>query len=162
MSETNYVENTDNNTIVATKTINAPKEKVWEAWTNSQILDKWWAPKPWVAVTETFNFKEGGRWLYYMEGPEAEKVWSLVDYELIDDGRCFTAEDAFSDSKGNIDMNQPVTHWQVVFSEAGANTELVVTLTYQNATAMKTVIDMGFKEGFAMGLSNLEELLASS
>jgi len=59
---------------------NAPVETVWKAWTDPDILEKWWGPKPWVAKTKTMDFTVGGAWLYYMEGPEGQKFWSHVKY----------------------------------------------------------------------------------
>jgi len=162
MTETIYLENHDENTIVATKTIMAPKSRVWEAWTNSELLDKWWAPKPWEAVTKSFEFREGGRWLYSMKGPEANLVWSLVEYMTIEPDHSFTATDAFSDELGNVNEELPTTHWEIVFNEVDGHTDLVVALKFRDIEAMKNLIDMGFKEGFAMGLSNLEELVSTT
>ncbi|HYG14458.1 MAG TPA: SRPBCC domain-containing protein, partial [Bacteroidia bacterium] len=62
-----------NRKIKVTREFAAPLSQVWEAWTNSQVLDQWWAPKPWKAKTKTMNFTEGGYWLYAMVGPEGEE-----------------------------------------------------------------------------------------
>jgi uncharacterized protein YndB with AHSA1/START domain len=57
----------------------APLELVWAAWTEPDILDQWWAPKPYKTVTKSMNFSVGGRWLYYMLSPQGEKHWCLLD-----------------------------------------------------------------------------------
>ena len=57
---------------------NAPVEKVWKAWTDPDMLEKWWGPKPWVAKTKTMDFTAGGVWLYAMEGPENQKPWKAL------------------------------------------------------------------------------------
>ena len=36
-----------------------PVAAVWEAWTTPELLDQWWAPKPWKAETKSMDFREG-------------------------------------------------------------------------------------------------------
>lgn len=61
-----------NNTITIICEYDAPLEKVWKAWTTSEMLDQWWGPKPWRAITKSLDFREGGHWHYSMNGPEGE------------------------------------------------------------------------------------------
>jgi uncharacterized protein YndB with AHSA1/START domain len=151
-----------NRKIVVTREFKAPKEKVWSAWTEREILDKWWAPKPWKAETKTMNFTDGGMWLYAMVGPQGEQHWSRTDFEKIDTGNSFTAYSRFSDENGGYLDKSVSSHWQVKFASAGANTIVETTLTFDNIETMNTLVAMGFEGGFTMGLNNLEELLASS
>jgi uncharacterized protein YndB with AHSA1/START domain len=95
---------------------------VWRAWTDREILDQWWAPKPWKAETKTMDFREGGHWLYCMEGPEGEPHWYRVDYETITPGEFFTCLDAFCDEQGAISKEMPRMHWRVAFEGKGAST----------------------------------------
>ncbi len=150
-----------NNTMTIERLFNAPREKVWQAYTESSLLEKWWAPKPWVAVTKTFNFTEGGHWHYYMSGPDGEKVWALIDFLTIHPQESFSAQDSFADENGNKTEEIPSTHWENKFYDEGTGTKIVVTLTFTNEVAMEQIIKMGFEEGFTMALNNLEELLAS-
>jgi uncharacterized protein YndB with AHSA1/START domain len=68
----------------------APLDKVWAAWTESRILDQWWAPAPWQAKTKKMDFSEGGYWLYAMIGPDGTKIWSRADYKSIIPLRTFS------------------------------------------------------------------------
>ncbi|MFN5417545.1 MAG: SRPBCC domain-containing protein, partial [Flavobacteriia bacterium] len=56
--------NKENNTVMVKREFAANLELVWEAWTNPEILDLWWAPKPYKTETKSMDFREGGRWLY--------------------------------------------------------------------------------------------------
>jgi uncharacterized protein YndB with AHSA1/START domain len=64
-----FVVNKDNNNIKISREFAANISLVWDAYTKSDILDKWWAPKPWKARTKKMDFREGGSWLYAMVGP---------------------------------------------------------------------------------------------
>lgn len=76
--------NKENNTIVIKREFDANLEQVWQAWTKTEFLDRWWAPKPYRVETKTLNFTEGGVWLYAMVSPENEKLWCKADYQKIE------------------------------------------------------------------------------
>src|SRR5690554_8002223 len=92
-----FMVNKTNNTIHVKREFNAKLELVWQAWTIPEILDQWWAPKPWKAATKTMDFREGGYWLYAMVSPEGEKHWNTIKYISIENKKYFTAKDGFSD-----------------------------------------------------------------
>ena len=56
---------------------------VWDAFTKQEILDQWWAPKPWESRTKLMHFKVGGRRFYAMVSPEGEEHWCIQDYTSI-------------------------------------------------------------------------------
>ena len=79
--QTNYKKDDVNRKIIVHRSFNAPLNFVWHAWTEKEILDKWWAPKPWRTETKTINLTIGGIWLYAMISPEGEKHWSKADFK---------------------------------------------------------------------------------
>jgi uncharacterized protein YndB with AHSA1/START domain len=48
----------------------APRAKVWRAWSDPDILKKWWCPKPWVTQVRAFDFRSGGAFHTFMSGPD--------------------------------------------------------------------------------------------
>ena len=54
------VKDLPNKKITVTRHFNAPLDQVWKAWTESELLDQWWAPKPFKAETKFMDFKVGG------------------------------------------------------------------------------------------------------
>ena len=46
---------------------------VWDAFTTAEILDQWWAPKPWSSKTKVMIFEPGGRRFYAMVSPEGQE-----------------------------------------------------------------------------------------
>ena len=148
-----------NNKITVKRQFDAPPQQVWDAWTKSEILDQWWAPKPWRAETKKLDFKVGGQWIYAMVGPKNEKHWARVDYTKIDSPRSFDGTDAFADENGVKSQNMPETKWHVEFNKAGSGTEVVVDLTATKRDDLEKLLEMGFEEGFKSGLDNLDEYL---
>ena len=95
------------------RTYQAPKEHIWQAITDHKILDQWWAPQPWSCHTKSHDFREGGHWHYAMQGPEGEKHWAMAKYLEIVPGTSYTADDFFSDEKGNKNEKLPSSRWNV-------------------------------------------------
>jgi uncharacterized protein YndB with AHSA1/START domain len=140
---------------------NAPQATVWQAWTEPSILDQWWAPKPWKTNTKSMDFRQGGRWLYSMNGPDGEVHWSCADYIQIDPMNFFEGKDGFTDENGIINPSLPVMIWRVNMKPIGQTTEVTVEITFPSKEAMDQTIQMGFKEGFTMAHGNLDELLGT-
>lgn len=150
-----------------TKTINvkrefaAPKEIVWEAWTNPEILDQWWAPKPYKTITKSMDFREGGTWFYGMVSPENECHWCRADYIKIKTHEYYNGLDAFCDAEGNINTEFPRTKWNVTFHDKGEHTLVEINNIFDDLDGLEKIINLGFKEGFTMALSNLDEYFAA-
>lgn len=145
--------------LVVTRSFSAVKDKVWRAWTERELLDQWWAPKPWKTETKEMNFTEGGHWLYAMVGPEGKKHWCRADYKTIDAQNSFAAKDAFCDENGTPNTDFPSMDWHNTFIAAGDSTDVKIEITFDSEESLNKIVEMGFKEGFSMGLSNLDELL---
>ena len=64
----------------------APIEKVWKAFTDPALFEKWIAPKPWTAKTKTWDFTVGGVSLYAMVGTEGQKHWVYAKFTAIENG----------------------------------------------------------------------------
>ncbi len=140
---------------------NAPVEKVWRAWTDPDLLEKWWGPKPWVAKTKTMDFIVGGVWLYYMAGPEGQMFWSLVKFTAIENGSRFAADTVFCDEHGTVAPGASPGHWDNKFAAVGEKTKVVVDINFDNEATINMMVEMGFEGGFTIGLNQLEKLLAS-
>ena len=138
----------------------ADRDLVWAAWTEPNLLDRWWAPRPWLARTKAMDFCQGGRRLYAMLGPEGEEHWALADYTSITPKSNFQYLDAFCDADGKINEEFPRSDWDVSFMDQGnGQTAVHVAIKHQKWSDLEMIIEMGFKEGFTMALGHLDELL---
>jgi uncharacterized protein YndB with AHSA1/START domain len=148
-----------NKKLMVEREFDAPLHDVWRAWTESDLLDLWWAPKPWKAETKSMDFREGGRWLYAMVGPDGTRMFSCVDFQNIDPNQGFIAEDGFCDEQGNLNEALPKMNWKTLFTETDTGTKVEVEIAFSSVADLEKIIQMGFKEGFTAALSNLDELL---
>ncbi|GMU85738.1 MAG: hypothetical protein AMXMBFR48_09800 [Ignavibacteriales bacterium] len=147
------------NRVYITREFDAPQQLVWDAFTKAEILDQWWAPKPWYVETKYLNFTPGGRWFYAMCGPEREKHWCIQDYISINPISNFTFTDAFADENEVPSPDFSGFDWNLDFSSAGDVTTVSITIQHKTLADLEKVLEMGFKEGFTMTLNYLAELL---
>ena len=154
-----FLVNNEANTITVRREFDAERSLVWDAYTKSDILDQWWAPKPWKARTKTMDFREGGLWHYAMVSPAGEEHWSRVDFITIQPQEKIIQLNAFADANGNINSAMGQSRWELTFSDKGDMTMLEIFITYKDLAQLETMIQMGFKGGLAMGMEALDELL---
>ncbi len=153
--------NKENKTIHVKREFDANPGLVWKAWTTAELLDQWWAPRPYRNQTQKLDFREGGFWHYAMISPEDQTHWCRFDYEKIDDQKSYTGLDAFCDEAGNINPDFSRMHWENVFSGSAARTTVNITISVDTFETLEKILEMGFREGFTMGLDQLDELLSN-
>jgi len=156
-----FVVDKENNRINVERSFDGPVDLVWDAWTNPEILDQWWAPKPYQAVTKSMDFREGGRWHYVMRGPNGEEQWCLFDYDVIKPVEFFSGSDAFCDEHGQPNDTKPKVRWEYTFIEKEDETIVSMRLDFKSLEDLETIIKLGFREGFTAGMENLDQYIAA-
>ena len=146
-------------TVFITREFDADLSLVWDAFTKAEILDQWWAPKPFSSKTKVLDFKVGGRRFYAMVSPEGQERWVIQKYTSISPKTNFKFFNAFADENENPEL--PGSEWDHTFSEQNGTTKVSVTIYNESLERMEKQIEMGFKEGFTMTLNYLDELLAT-
>jgi uncharacterized protein YndB with AHSA1/START domain len=146
-------------TVFINREFNAEQSLVWDAFTKPELLDQWWAPKPFKSKTKFMDFEVGGRRFYAMVSPEGQENWSIQKYTSISPKTNFKFLNAFADKDENPQL--PGSDWDLTFSEQNGTTKVSITIYNDSLERMEKMIEMGFKEGFTMSMSNLENLLTT-
>jgi uncharacterized protein YndB with AHSA1/START domain len=130
-------------TLVITRTFDAPPPLVFRAWTDPERLRCWWGPKGFTSPAARTDPRVGGHYLYAMRSPEGQDFWSTGVYrEIAEPGR-IVATDSFSDAEGNV---VPASHYGM---KGEWPLELVVTVTFEEADGKTrlTLRHEGFPDG---------------
>ena len=145
-------------TVVIEREFDAPQSMVWDAFTKPEILDQWWAPKPFLSKTDKMDFKVGGRRFFAMVSPDGKESWMIQKYSSISPKTNFKLWNSFSDKDENPEM--PGSDWDFNFSEQNGTTKVSITIYNESFARMEKLIE-GFQQGFTTCLLQLEELLSS-
>lgn len=147
------------NTVFVNRGFAADLSLVWDAFTKQEILDQWWAPKPYLSKTKAMDFKVGGRRFYAMVSPEGQEHYVIQKYTSITPKSNFKYVNAFADKDENPYL--PGSDWDLTFTEQNGHTKVNITIYNDSLERMEQMIKMGFKEGFTMTLSELDNLLTT-
>ncbi len=151
--------NKETNTITVKREFAASLDLVWAAWTTPELLDLWWAPKPYYTQTKSMDFREGGAWLYAMKGPDGNAHWCKLDYKKIEPQKSYSGLDAFCDEEGNVNQEFPRSLWNSTFHEKDGTTTVDIQIQYEALEDLEKIIQLGFKEGFSAALGNLDQYI---
>ncbi len=126
-------------TITITRTFDAPRERVWDVWTNPEHLEKWWGPKDFTAPVIKNDLRTGGKFLYAMHGPAGSEfdkdMWSGGEYKEVVPMEKIVATDNFTDKDGNVIS-------PAEYGMQGDWGQMVVTVTFEDAGEGKTKITL--------------------
>jgi len=88
--------------ITITRIFDAPREKVWNHWTDPIQYKCWWGPKDFTSPYANLDVRKGGRYLVSMRGPDGKQYWDTGTYEQVKPLHHLVYTDTFADDKGNI------------------------------------------------------------
>jgi len=147
-------------TVFVDKEFDAELSLVWDAFTKQEILDQWWAPKPFISKTKYMDFRVGGRRFYAMANPDGTEIgWQIFDYTSITPKSNFKCLSVFTDKDETPIL--PGAHWNLSFSEQKGITKVSISIYFESLEELEKMIGMGFKEGFTVTLNELTNLLKS-
>lgn len=148
-------------TVTITRVFDAPVEKVWRAWTQPEILDQWWAPKPWWIETKSQDFKPGGFWHFCMIA-EGERHWWRVNYVAIDPLRSITTTGGPADENANPKPGIPSMGRLTEFKATPGGTLVSITIKFETEDYLQYNVQGGMMTGTAAAFNTLDELLEGS
>lgn len=97
-----------------------------------------------------------------MKGPEGDRHYCFFDYTEVRPEHYYAGKDGFCDEAGNINLDMPRSRWENRFNDHDGGTMVSIVIRFDTAEDVENIVQMGFKEGFTMGLKQLDELLAAS
>ena len=166
MSELKVTKDLENKKLITEYLANGPISKVWAAYTEKDMFEKWWGPEGWETTVKEFSFTPGGRVHYGMKCVDENQgewfnqtSWGLMEVKTVDEGRSFTYGDYFSDEDGSINKDMPVITVTNEFIEEDGKTRIVSTILADSADQIEQLINMGMTEGFSSQLKKLDVLV---
>jgi uncharacterized protein YndB with AHSA1/START domain len=145
---------------VTTRVVDAPRELVFNSWTEREHLLQWWGLKTWKSTYCTVDLRPGGTWHYCFRSAEGQESWGKATYHEITPPERLVYTDAFSDADGSVFPPQ-MLH-TVAFAEQDGKTLVTLTIRFETEADRDKILGMGLAEGLAETLDCLEEHLAAA
>lgn len=103
-----FLADKENNTLTIRREFAAPRQLVWDCYTKAELLNQWFAPKPFTTKTKSMDFRDGGHWHYAMIDPATgAEYWGWTEYNSIKPIDSYRTLDAFSNEAGEINTELP-------------------------------------------------------
>ena len=117
---------------VISRVFDAPRERVWQAWTEKQHLENWWGPKGFVVTHLELDLRPGGRMHYCLRMPDGKEMWGRFAYREIVKPSRLVWINSFSDKDGGLTVHPMNPNWPremlttVSFKNLGGKTEVTI------------------------------------
>lgn len=147
--ETEVKSKTAEREISITRILNAPKELVFEVWSDPKHISQWWGPNGFTTTVDEMDFRPGGKWLHTMHGPDGkdypnEAIFTeIIKPDLI----------KFTHTLPKFDVT-------VTFEAIGNKTRLTMCNVFETAEIRNIVAEKyGAVEGQVQTINRFEGLL---
>lgn len=121
--------------IAIVRDFDAPRELVWEAWTDPGHIGRWWGPKGFTTTTSSMDVRPGGAWRFVMHGPDGRDYQNSIVYvEVVRPQRLVYEQ---TGDEGAKPVRFQVT---VTFEERGKGTRLSMRMTFPSPKTRDYVI----------------------
>ncbi|WP_299112860.1 SRPBCC domain-containing protein [uncultured Winogradskyella sp.] len=144
-----------NRTLTIEKILNAPVDLVWDTWTKSEHIVKWWAPNGMDIKVIQHDFKVGGKWKYSMLMPDGNEFISEGTYKEIEVFKKIITSADFKPMTHNVEL-------QIHLEADGENTKFTFNVIHDTPEYCKQQEEMGFYNGWGSAFNRLEKLLTEN
>ena len=138
--------------IVLTRDYDAPRERVWEAWTRAEHLPHWWGPNGFTLTLHEIDVRVGGRWRYIMHGPDGTDYPTRVVYQEV-----APPERLVYLHGEDVDDDPGAFRVTVTFDDLGGRTRVTSRMVFSTAEQRSGAIEFGAEE---LGYQTMDRLAA--
>jgi uncharacterized protein YndB with AHSA1/START domain len=153
MSKLNIIAEPGKQEVTITRVFNAPRDLVFKAYTDPNLLPQWWGPKGVTTIVEKMDVKFGGAWRYIHRAPgEVEYAFRGVYHEVVPSERLvYTFE--FEPMPGHV-MLETIT-----FEDQDGQTRLTDKSVFQSVEDRDGMIQSGMESGATESMDRLAALV---
>jgi uncharacterized protein YndB with AHSA1/START domain len=143
---------TESSTLIITRTFDAPRALVWQAWTDPEHLMQWWGPKGSEMLSAKVDLRPGGMYRYGMRLGGDMEIWGRFVFREVAAPERLVFLMSIADPEGNLARSPWDAHWPlevqttVTLEETDGRTTLTLTAMPHNATGEE---HKAFQEGHA-------------
>lgn len=150
----------DERELVLTRLIDAPREKVFKAWTDPELLKQWFAPLPWTTPHAELDVRTGGANPIVMRSPEGNEFPNRGVYLEVIENERLVFTDAYT--KAWEPSEKPFFTAVLTFEDEGGKTRYTARALHWTVADRETHEKMGFHEGWGQCADQLTALVTKS
>ena len=145
--------------LVLTRIIDAPREKVFRAWTEPELLKQWFAPLPWTTPVAETDVRPGGASLIVMRSPDGKELPNRGVYLEVVENQRLVFTDAYT--KAWELAEKPFMTVILTFGDEGGKTKYTARVCHWTVADREAHEKMGFHQGWAQCTDQLAQLVST-
>jgi uncharacterized protein YndB with AHSA1/START domain len=142
--------------LVLTRLIDAPRAKLFRAWTEPELMKQWFAPLPWTTPHAETDVRPGGSSLVVMRGPDGNEFPHRGVYLEVVKNERLVFTDAYTEAW--VPSGKPFMTGILTFADEGGKTRYTARVLHWTVADTKEHERMGFHEGWGTCTDQLEAL----
>lgn len=147
---------TSHREILKSRLIDAPRELVFQAWSDPEHITHWWGPRGFRTTTHAMEFRPGGEWLFTMHGPDGTDYENRITYREVERPLLIVY-----DHRGVGDAADVVFTTTVTLEDDSGRTRLTFRMVFASPESRDYVVEKyGAVEGLEHTLERLAEQVA--
>lgn len=150
---------TSDRELVLHRVIDAPREKVFKAWTDPELLKQWFAPSPWTTPVAALDVRPGGASLIVMRAPDGSEFPNRGVYLEVVENERLVFTDAYT--KAWEPSDKPFMTAILTFEEDGGKTRYTARVRHWTVADREAHERMGFHQGWSQCTDQLAALVAA-
>lgn len=139
--------------IVITRTFDAPRELVYRAYTDPDLISRWWGARDDETVVDVLEVRPGGRWRFVTKGPDSEDAFHGVIHDAVQPERIVQTFE-YEGVPGHVCLET-----MVLEDVGGGRTKVTGTSVFQSVSDRDGMVGSGMEGGVRETYDRLEELL---
>ncbi len=140
--------------------LDAPRENIWRCWTEAELLEQWFTPKPFTTEVESIDLRPGGANVIIMRGPNGEEIRNVGVYLEVVPNHRLVFTDAYTEAW--LPSEKPFMTGEIVLKDGeGGKTRYRATARHWSAEDQRSHEEMGFREGWTQAARQLEDVAKS-
>ena len=144
--------------LVLTRLIDAPREKLFRAWTEPELLKQWFAPLPYTTPVAEIDVRPGGANFIVMRDPQGNDLPTRGVYLEVVKNERLVFTDAYT--KAWEPAAKPFMTVILTFADEGGKTRYTARVRHWTVADRETHEKMGFHEGWGLCTDQLAALVA--
>jgi uncharacterized protein YndB with AHSA1/START domain len=148
----------DDRDLVITRLIDAPREKLYRAWTDATLLKQWFAPLPYITPVAELDVRPGGGAFIVMRGPDGQDLPNHGVYLEVVPNQRLVSTDAYV--KAWEPSEKPFMTLILTFENEGGKTRYTARVRHWTVTDREAHEKMGFHQGWGICADQLTALVA--
>ncbi len=160
MPITSVTKDADALTMTVVAEFDAPLRRLWDAYLDPRLLERFWGPPTYPAVFTRHDGCVGGRSEYAMTGPDGDVSRGYWEWLTVDELKGFEVRDGFADPDGTENQQMPSMRMSFAFEPTPSGSRVSTTTYFNSVEELEKLLAMGMEQGMTEAMGQMDAVLA--